>query len=188
MSALTKTKEIDQFVELVQRGIDAWIEAGEIVAKNMDDDAEWAEKVNAAHPEISIEMLYAFDRVGRKQLHPKLLLSDGPGVRKLRRLPYQMQEKYLNGSVPVLVTTTPGEWDTLQIDIHNLTPSQASQVFDGDKVRSPQQQRAWIEDQKAKRVAVTYDEPFRVTGRKLVIMEPCQLSAKQLAQILAQME
>lgn len=184
---ISKTNDIDRFFELIQRGVDAWIEAGQIVAENIDKDPDWADTVNTAHPEIGVEMIYAFERIGRKQLHPKLMLSDGPGVRKLRRLSYHQQEKFLNEPLPMLINNE-GSWESLSVDIHNLTKAQADQVFDGDCVRTLQQQRAWIEDHKAKRSVLQYDEPFRITGRKLVVMEPCQLSAKQLAQILAQME
>lgn len=177
---------VNKFIELFLKGIELWLEAGRIVSQALEEDPDFAEKVNAAHPEISVDTVYAFDRIGRKQLHPKLVISDSPGARKLRRLPYTMQEKYTDEPVPVLIRTESG-WETLKVNVFNLTSEQAAQVFDGDVIRTEGAQRAWLES-KASKALIQVDEPYRVSGRKLLIMQPCQLNAKQLATILAQME
>lgn len=185
---LTKSIEsdIDRIASLINQGVQAWIEAGKIVANAIDKDPDFAEKLNAKHPEVSVEMVYALDRVGRRELHPKLLLSEYPGVRRLRRLPYSLQEKYVNNPVPVLVNGPKG-WESLQVDINNLTPQQAAQVFDKNGVRSDAAQRAYIESQKAKQPAKEYKDPCRVVGHRLVIAQPCEITAKELSHFLAQM-
>lgn len=186
MEITTKTA-VKQFADLVFKGIDFWMQAGAIVSKAMDADPDFAEKVSEEHPEISQEMVHAFDRIGRKELHPRLLLSDKPGPRRLRRLPFRLQERHITEPVSVLVQTSKG-WETLKMSIHNLTPSQASQVFDADSIRDEAAQRAWIQDRAAiEKVIEQHNEPYRITGGKLVIMEPCQFTPKQIAQILAQM-
>ncbi len=180
------TDQISKFVSLFQQGYEAWIEAGKIVSASLESDADFADKVHAAHPEISCDTVYAFDRLGRKELHPKLLISDAPGSRKLRRLPFTLQEKYTEQPVKVLVKNSKG-WDTLEISVFNLTPDQANQVFDGDSIRSEAAQRAWLEG-KASKAMIQIDEPYRVSGRKLVVMQPCQFTAGQLCRLLADME
>jgi hypothetical protein len=187
MKAMQRLDTADEFAQLIQQGAENWIKAGKLVAECIDEDSDWPDKVNKAHPEIGLDMIYAFERVGRMELHPKLLMCDSPGARKLRRMPYALQTRYLNEPVELLVNTD-GQWEPLRVSIHNLTPAQAAQVFDGSTVRSQAAQRAWFEDRKASSSPGQFDDPYRVTGRKLIVMQPCQLTAKQLAQILAQME
>lgn len=185
MKALQNTK-IDEFINLLKRGYEAWIEAGKIVANALEEDPDFADKVHEYHPEISVDTVYAFDRIGRRELHPKLVMSDTPGSRKLRRMPYHIQEKYCDMPVPLLIKSD-GKWDTLKVSVFNLTTDQAAQVFDSDGVRGEGAQRAWLEDKSAS-TSVQVDDPYRVVGRKLIVLQKCQFSAKQLATILSQME
>jgi hypothetical protein len=186
MNSLQKNNNIDSFVALFQKGYDAWIDAGKIVSSAIEEDPDFAEKVHAKHPEISCDTVYAFDRLGRKELHPKLLISDSPGAKKLRRMPYSIQEKYSNNPVPLLIKTEKG-WETLPASAFNLTPEQANQAFDSDGVRPEAAQRAWLEC-KTSRALIQVDDAWRVAGRKLIVMQPCQFTAKQLARIFADME
>lgn len=188
---MTQIKEVqshavESFVELFQRGYDAWIEAGKIVAGALESDPDFAEKVHAKHPEISCDTVYAFDRLGRKELHPKLLISDSPGAKKLRRLPYSVQERYCDAPVPLLIKNENG-WEVLMASVFNLTTDQANQVFDGDGVRPDGAQRTWLENKNSKAI-IQVDEAYRVSGRKLIVMHPCQFTAGQLARMLADME
>lgn len=188
MKEIAKTnQDIQKFAELVSAGIESFVEAGKIVSRNLDADPEFADKIHAAHPSISVDMVYSFDRIGRGELHPKMLVSNQPGIKKLRRLPFRYQEKYADEPVPLLIKNG-NSWETLQVSVYNLTPEQARQVFDADGVRTEAAQRAWIEAAKAKAAPISIDEAFRVVGRTLVVMEPCKLTARQLAGLLAQME
>jgi hypothetical protein len=178
--------QIEQFIKLFTQGLEAWVEAGKLVAAALEQDPEWAEKVHAAHPEISEDVIYAFDRIGRRELHPKLMLSDSPGAKKLRKLPFSIQQKHADAPVPVLIKSG-GKIETLEVSVFNLTSDQANQVFDESGVRPVAAQRAWIED-RASKAMVIVDEPYRVVGRTLVVMNPCKLTAKQIAGLLAQMQ
>jgi hypothetical protein len=188
MQALTKSKA-RQFAELMQAGIDKWVEAGKYAAACIDEDANFVDEVCDEFPQITPEMVLTFARVGRSEVHPYLLLSDAPGIRRLRRLPYAVQEKYAKEPVRLLVSHD-GKWETLNVDVRNLTPDQASQVFGNDGVRSDAAQRAFIEDKAAKRIApaVKANLPYRVTSRTLVVMEPVSLDRKELLRILNEME
>lgn len=177
---------IEKFFQLLTQGYEAWLEAGKIVAKAMDDDVDFAEKMNAAHPEVSIDTVYAFDRIGRRELFPKLLISDSPGSKRLRRLPYSQQEKFSCNPVPVLIKTQKG-WETLKVSVFNLTIEQAAQVFNGDSIRNEAAQRAYLET-KASKAMIQVDEPYRLSGKKLIVMQACQFTAGQLARFLAEME
>jgi hypothetical protein len=185
-TSLKKNDTIERFMELFQKGYEAWVEAGKLVSEQLETDPDFAEKVHDAHPEISCDIIYAFDRLGRKELYPKLLISDSPGAKRLRRLPYSSQEKYCKEPVPLLIRNEKG-WQTLNTSVFNLTPEQAAQIFDGESMRTEAEQRAWVEN-KATKSLVQIDEPYRVSGRKLIVIQPCQFTAGQLARVLAEIE
>ena len=75
----------------------------------------------------------------------------------------------------------------LLVSVFNLTPDQAQQMFGPEGIRNEGAQRAWLEDRSTKSLVVV-DDPYRVTGRRLVVMQPCQFNARQLANILAEMQ
>lgn len=182
----SQSNSVETFCELFRKGYEAWVEAGKVVAAALESDPDFADKVHASHPEISLDTVYAFDRLGRRELHPKLLISDSPGAKKLRRLPYSVQEKYAEAPVAMLIKNENG-WDTLNVSVFNLSPEQASQVFDGEGIRNEAAQRAWLESKSTKSF-IQVDEPYRVSGRKLIVIQPCQFTAGQLARLLADME
>jgi hypothetical protein len=179
------TNDNEQFITLIQRGVDSWVLAGELAARKIEQDPEWPEKIAQENPWISQARIMDFVRLGRKQVHPRLLLSDRPGPRALTRLPMQLQEKYISAPVELLIKTEKG-WETLLVDICNLTPDQCRQVFDRDGIRDIAGQRAWIESQKLKQstpeVAVM---PWKEQGGKIVILQPCTLTTRELARMLA---
>jgi hypothetical protein len=178
--------EIDQIRELLQKGIECWVQIGAIVAKMIDDDPEAIDRICEACPLLTAESVLNFERLGRKTLHPRLLISYGPGVNRLRKLPYHLQERYVTQPVELLLAN--GE--TLQCDVMNLTTQQAAQVFSSDGLRSLAAQRAWLEGEATKRVAPPsrIDLPYRITSGKLIILNACTLSRKELAKILVELE
>ena len=186
MNSLTKNSDVDAFVALVMKGVEAWIEAGKILVKNIDEDPDFGDKICDKCPDISAEMVCRFEQIGRQELHPRLLLSDAPGIRRLRKLPYDLQEKYVTHPVNMLAT----DGSTINADVRNLTPDQAAQVFKHDGIRSLAEQRLWIEDTKAKQIAppTKANLPYRIVGQKLVVVQPCQFNRKELANLLAEIE
>lgn len=189
-SVVTQHDSVARFAELVLSGLEAWKKAGEIAAAEIDKDSEWPDKVNREHPEISQDVILSFEKIGRGSLHPRLMVNDCPGYARLRRLPYKFQEKYVDSPVELLIQGENGEWQTLLVSALNLSPAQARQVFNCDSVRSIPAQRAWIESESAKkRVAVgAPDSPYRIVGASLMVMQPCKLTRRDLAKLLAEME
>jgi hypothetical protein len=174
------------FIEAVTRGIAAWVEAGQIAARAIEENPNFIDEVCDLCPDITPEAVKRFQAIGLRKLHPQLAISETPGARRLRKLPYSLQEKYVKEPLPLL--TSGGE--ILSVDFRNLTPDQLAQVFDGDRVRSEAEQRAFIEDKAAKSVPTVKanNPPYRVVGGKLVVMVPTQFTRKDLAKLLAEME
>ncbi len=186
MNALA-LREVEEFSKLVMAGIEAWWKAGQIVARNLDADPAWLDEVCRRCPEITPETVLAFDRVGRRKLHPRLMGSNKPGAVRLRAFPLELQEKYLTHPLPLLIKNGKGV-ETLEVSLWNLTAEQCRQVFDAEGVRSEGGQRAWLESRESKRaIAKPVDEPYRIVGSTLVVMGPCRFTAKQVLQLAAQM-
>lgn len=187
MKELTKSK-IETFVTLFNRGVEAWTEAGKIVVELIDSDPEAIDRICKVS-KVTPEMIRWFEKIGRRQLSPQLLLSDEPGIRKLRNLPIDLQEKHANEPIELLIRTEQG-WETLLTDVRNLTPEQARQVFDRAAIRSEAAQRAYIEGEAMRKMSppVQADVPYRLVGKKLVVMQPCTFTVSELAEILARAE
>lgn len=179
-----------QFVDLVMQGIAAWVKAGELAAKAVEDDPDFIDMVCEMNPDISEETVNRFVLMGQKKLHPQLCLSESPGVRRLRRLPYAVQEKYVANPVDLVIKDEDGKATILKVDVRNLKPDQAAQVIGPDGIRTQAEQRAWMEEAAAKRTVppVNGDVPHRIVGRELVILHPCRIPRRDLARILADME
>lgn len=173
-------------VDLIHKGIQAWHEAGKLIAERMDENPEFIEQMASEYPELSTEVLYRFEQIGRNQIVPSLLLNDSPGVRKLRKMPYQLQVKHSNE--PVQVTVRDGS--VLLVDVRNLTSDQASQVFAKDRIRTAAEQRALIEDKIAIEPASVEraNLPYRIVGKELVVMTACRFTTTDLLRIAADLQ
>lgn len=181
----------EKFVQLVQAGIAAWLEAGQLVAAEADKDPEFVEKLVDSVPGLTLETVLRFEAIGRGRVLPELLASGSqPGVRRLLRMPIDLQRRFVKEPVPLLVRASSGGWDTLQVDLRNLTQTQAVQVFGADGIRSEAAQRAYLEDLATKKQVrrVEKEAPYKVKGGKLIVVEQCTFTRKQLAALLAQME
>lgn len=174
----------DQFVDLVQRGIDAWKQAGELLYKMLLVDPSAKQLIINRCPDITAEILSRFEAIGMGSLHPKTLLNNSPGMRKLRSMPYSDQVRYLNEPVPVLVKKDGGT-DTLLIEIRNLTADQAAQALSSSGVRTLEAQRAWLESRRSKRQPVK--SAYHIRNGKVTFHADCEMTSREIAHLLAQM-
>src|SRR6185436_1158233 len=189
MKTTIQSSVVSKIVDLINGGIEQWIQAGRIVAEEVDKNPRFIEDFCSQVNNISEEVLHRFEQIGRQEIYPYLMTHDGPGVRRLRTLPYMLQKQFWNEPVPVLIREG-GKTEILAVDVRNLTPFQARQVFSRDGVRTTAAQRAWLEDQRAQEQAAaeTTNPPYRVVGNRVIVMAPCQFSRKDLARILADMD
>jgi hypothetical protein len=186
---IPENNDINKFRQLVQQGVNSLYEAGVLLVKMVKDDPKVIDRICELCPEINEETILRFLRIGRKEVHPRLFIGNGPGVRKLRRLPYEIQEKHINQSLEVLIHTDAG-WEPLNIDIFNLTVDQADQVFGPEGIRSIPAQRAFLESRRLDRASLPprNNPPFRVLAKKVVFMAPVTLTKQDLRDILKQMD
>jgi hypothetical protein len=181
--------QIDQFIALFKEGVEAWIKAGEILVHMVEDDPYVYDYIIAQCPTLNAGILGRFEQMGRKTLHPQLLLTASPGFAKLQKLPYSMQERYIEEPVPIIVHTDEGT-DVLLVKAKDMTKEQASQVFAPGRIRTEGEQKAWLMQQRsnnARNVPEAAQVPWKIKGGK-VIINGVEFTRKQLHVILAEME
>jgi hypothetical protein len=182
---------ITEFIALITQGIECWNKAGEIIVQLLDEHDMTISEIAETSEFLTEDILTRFEQLGRKQLIPRLLVADYPAARHLVRLPYSEQKRAVETSIDLLLFDGK-ETSVLKVSVENLTPAQCRQVFDGDQVRSTGAQRAWLEDKRAtQEIRDALESPgalYQVRGKRVVFKRPCELSAGQLAQIIAEIE
>lgn len=189
---LTKTpnKLIDEVVALIGKGIECWQKAGEVIVQLLDEHEMTVADIAEKSAYLTEDVVTRFEQLGRKQIMPNLLVADYPAARHLVRLPYSEQKRALESSVELLVMDgkTP---TTLKVAVENLTPQQCRQVFNGH-IRSIGAQRAYLEEKRAEQEVAPAirqaHELYKVRGKRVIILQPCELTARQLANIIAEIE
>lgn len=171
-------------VDLIRQGIDAWLAAGTIVM-NRVDSGETLEEIAAecACDFVTVGVLSQFERIGRKQILPRILVSDFPAVKQLSIMPIAEQERLLDGYVDLVVKTASGV-DTLRVRVRDLSRRQVRQVFSNGTIRDKGAQRAWLEDH----LKVPQAKPsWSIRGKTVVFYSPCTLSRQDILAIASQL-
>lgn len=176
---------IGQLKEAIQSGIESWATAGKAVISLVDQGMTLEQIAQEADsPFINVNVLAQFERIGRQQVLPRLLVADFPASRHLERLPTSEQNRLIDGSVELLVFKD-GSTDVLNVQVSDLTKKQCKQVFSRVGTRSLGAQRAYLEDQRGKTPAK--QALWHIKSGKVQFSGACELSRQELAVILAQM-
>jgi len=127
-----------------------------------------------------------FEAVGRKQMHPKMLYGGGKNGHYIKRLPYSEQELVFNGE-RVTMLTRDGK-DSILVDLREVTKEQAEQLVSNNHIRTPEEQRSYLEQyRKADEKQPVFRPPYKVGKQGLVISQPCTLTKRELSRILGEM-
>ena len=141
---------------------------------------EIADKLDVAN--IGEDEIANMARVGRNQLHPRLLAADYAAAGALRWLTIEDQTQVLEAEVVDVVTLGPKDEPVTQtIKLSNLNPVQVAQVFNVPRlsngrfasIRDAAAQVAWIEEQKTKRAIKQAGKqssaPWEIVNGNLII-------------------
>jgi hypothetical protein len=185
---LAQKQQISEFIELFQTGVNAWIKAGELLVQMVEDDPHIYDYIIQQCPTLNAGILGRFEQMGRKTLHPQLLLSASPGFSKLSKLPFSMQERYLTEPVPIIVHTDSGT-DVLLVEAKNMTKDQANQVFAPGRIRTEGEQKAWLMQQRSNAAKPTGTNlpAWSIRNGRVVFNAGATLSAGELATIITQL-
>jgi hypothetical protein len=180
--------DVKDFVDAVKRGISALKDAGKIAAESQRKDPTFIDRVCDVNPLFTTQMVQRFIDIGEGRIHERLILSESPGVRRLRAMSIAIQNTYASVPVPLLIKND-GNWEILNANVENLTPEQASQVFAATHVRDEAEQRTYIEDRLAKKATPPARNitTYAVERHKLIVHEPCSFTKLQLVKLVRQM-
>ncbi len=177
----------------IQDGIDAWKHAGEALVELIDDHGMTLESIcdSIGSPVVTINVLSQFERIGRNQVLPALLVADYPSSKLIQKLPISEQRRVGENGVEVMVLRS-GKADTLIVQAEDLTKDQCKQVFGNESVRTLSAQRAWLESQAAEKQAAEMASkaaqvPWVIRSGRVIFRDSCELSRHDLSMILAQM-
>ncbi len=185
-----KFADTAHFADLVYQGIACWEEAGKYVASRIDKDKTYVDRVCADYPDISRHLVLMFESIGRRKLYPRLLMSEArPGIRRLMKLPYSVQEVFCTAKVPLVTFKPTGEAECHMVDIRDLTHAGAVQVIDTDSkyVRSADHQKAYLNDQ-GKTEAFVPRKPWCIIKNRVVFTAGASLDKADLLALAKQLE
>ncbi len=180
--------KVTAILDHFRQGVESWTKAGELLVEMLDENPHAYDYILAACPTMNAAILGKLEAIGRKTLHPQLLLTSGPGVSRMEKLPISMQERLLTEPVPLVVMTDNGP-DILLVKAKDMSPDQVRQVFDRDRIRTEGEQRTILAEQMSRKAVsknTPKSVPWRIKGRKVEILEPVTLTDSELFQILAQ--
>ena len=193
MTATLSQKETDskanQFIDLFRQGVEAWIKAGEILVELVENEPHAYDYIIQKCPNLNAGILGRFEQMGRKILHPQLLLTASPGFAKLQKLPMSMQERYIEEPIPLIVHTNEGT-DVLLVKAKDMTKEQASQVFANNRLRTEGEQKAYLmqlRSMAARPVNTGNVAPWSIKSGRVVFQQGATLSAGELGMIIAQL-
>jgi hypothetical protein len=181
--------QIDRFVDLYVKGSEAFVQAGEILVELVDNDPHTYDYILRKFPTLNPTILNKLEQMGRKTLHPQLLFNNSAGYNKLQKLPYSLQERYIDEPIPLVVHTENGT-DVLLVKAREMTKEQANQAFATGRIRTEGEQKAFLiqqESNAAKNVTPAMQTPWKIKGAKVEI-NGVLFTRKELAGILAQMD
>ena len=184
--------EIKQIASLIQQGIDAWEKAGAALVHLIDSGTSIEAIYDQLSGTVPIGVLESFERIGRRQVVPSLLIADYPAASHLMKLSIDQQESLLSNGCSLLILNETGP-NILKCSVRDLTGDQCRQLFNGNGVRSAGQQRTWIETNREKKATAKLatkaaEEPYILRRGKVLFNKGCELTRQQLAMLLAQME
>lgn len=182
---------LDTLKSAIQEGIQAWERAGTAVLQLIDHGMTLEQIAEAANNEfVTVNVLAQFERIGRKQVLPQLLVANFPASRYLKRLPMSEQQRLVDGTIELLLERESGT-DTLQVHTRHMTKDQCRQAFDKGAVRTLGAQRAWLEGERHERLLskpTKASAPWHIRNGKVVFSAECEMSRQELAIVLAQMQ
>jgi hypothetical protein len=194
MNTINKTtiSLVTELKDALASGLEAWEAAGQCVVSLLDVHGLTLEQIAEASGEdfITPNLVAQFERIGRKQVLPRLLVSESPASRHLQKLPLSEQTRLMDGNVELFILKS-GKPDVLSVAVKDLTSQQCKQVFDKHGVRSLGAQRAFVEARaQEEEIRVIKSEnaaPWVVKNGRVVFRESCEVSRHDLAMILAQL-
>lgn len=177
---------IEEFKKVFSDGINSVVKASQIYVEAIDEDSSLKQKfISSCEDFIPSSAWSGFEAVGRKWLHPKLLMGGGGKYAgKIKKLAYSDQEAIFSGKRFDMFVAN---GSILKVDIRQIEPSQVDQLLDGGKIRSLQEQKAYIESRKQVLPIEPDLMPYVISGGMVIFKKDVKLNKQDIRRILQEM-
>jgi len=189
-TAMTTTQAISEFRKAFESGLNSIVTAANIYVASIDENPRNADQFKLAFADsIPASAWSGFEAVGRKWMHPKLIMGGMANSKKssvIKRLPYSLQERVFEHERFDLLCAN---GDTLQIDVTEATPEQAEQIFDGSAIRSLSAQKCLIEARREKAQIVPEPDtlPYTIRDGKVTFRRGVTMTRQEIKRLLEAM-
>ena len=182
-------KAVNEFRKAFQSGIEGIVKASEIYVDALDADPKNADVFRKEFADWIPSSSWAqFEAVGRKWIHPRLIMggmSNSKKSTRIKRLPYSMQERvFAREQFPLLVS----DRKIIDIDMMEATPEQVEQLCNGSEIRSIKEQRIWIQSQSSVRSVRYKRKPYRIIDGKVVFRRGATLTSGEIVTLLQEIK
>jgi len=96
------TKPAERFIALVEGGINLWVDAGVFLVNEEKENPSLLKEILAAAPWIEQPTLEMFLKIGRGEIHPKVLLLPPMVAAQVAKLPIKQQERLADKPVQTI--------------------------------------------------------------------------------------
>jgi hypothetical protein len=181
--------KISEFRSAIMAGIEGIVKASEIYVAAIDENPACADEFRDEFADwIPSSAWSNFEAVGRKWMHPRLLMGGMADRKKqgvVKRLPYSMQERIFGGERFKLLTP---KGDTLNVNLMEATYEQVVQICGGGSVRSLGEQRAWMEETKSNPETIDAEPmPYVVKNGNVTFRRGVVLTRNEVRRLLQEM-
>lgn len=120
----------------------------------------------------------------QKKFPAELLLYASPGATYLQKLPYEKGLQHIKEELPVVVPDEQG-FSTEYKMFHQLKHSEVRQVFEGDCIRSAQEQTLWLNRQRLRLAAPAKPpQPFEIVDGCVLFRKETKMNADEVELLL----
>ena len=194
---LPVTKQQAAIIARFKRAVgDMWnrlVELGQIYVNAVDEDPHMRVLFQQECPDINGAVFKSFEKIGRKQVHPTLMIAEctgkieGTRARVLKNLPYALQAAVVSGERLDFLTT---DGSTLKVNATEASKDQLEQLFEDGSVRTLSSQKLYIERVKREQQAKSMEAetlPYVITSGRVTFKRGTHLNKKEMRRILQEM-
>jgi hypothetical protein len=131
---------VQAFLLILKDGINSWQTAGALLVEMRKDNPSVYAEIIRREPLITVDMLETIERLGRKELHPQLLLNSQLPVKRLIGFPYEVQARLCSEPIDVVVKVVSGKPTVHKKLIRDMSRRELGIALDTKRVRSVQEQ------------------------------------------------
>lgn len=176
--------QIEKLKNLVQKGLECLMEAGEIVVNLIEKGFNY-KSISASSGFLTIRDVMDLERIGQGKMNPSLMVFTSPSVKYLREIPVDVQAAVIKNGVEVIVKEGKG-FVKKTLTIPELSHRQCKQIFNKGRINSVAAQKRILANFERESA---YEKPtWTIEGDELIIFQACRFSKAELKNIIKGMK